>query len=190
MNLKLGFPAPCAEVCPTVTSTMRWPGQSRLFPIVGKSAIEARQQPGGWGHSGYPWSVLHVSYCFKKSKSSSKKAQILLRSRHCLVPVSLKGLGLICVNKDKLCFNFRPQKFSLVCVGCGHSEFRQDFRCCWHSTAQPAGINQEGKGSWTKVQDNLRGRSSRESLTWDVQGEAAGDWNSLLRFRFVIALHP
>lgn len=37
-----------------------------------------------------------------------KKPHVLLRSSHCLVSISLKGLDFTCVNKDELYFNFRP----------------------------------------------------------------------------------
>lgn len=60
-------------------------------------------------------------------------------------------------------------------------------RCCWHSTTQPAGIIHEGKGSWTKVQDSLRGRSSRESSRDVCEVRPFG--TATLWFRFVITLH-
>lgn len=41
----------------------------------------------------------------KDLKVPVKKPHVLVRSSHCLVPVSL---DFICVNKDKLCFYFRP----------------------------------------------------------------------------------
>lgn len=46
LSTKLGFPASCAELHPTVRSTGRWPGQTWLFPLTGTGIVQARQWAG------------------------------------------------------------------------------------------------------------------------------------------------
>lgn len=73
---------------------------------------------------------------------------------------TLKDFTLLWADKYELCLNFRSWKFSLVCIGCGQDDFRQVFWCCGHSSAQPAGLNHDGKGTYAKVGNSPVGRSS------------------------------
>lgn len=58
-------------LCPAVTS--RWGDLDNDFSHQGTGAIQAWHQAGGWAQAGYSGSVLHISYCFKRSRSASKK---------------------------------------------------------------------------------------------------------------------
>lgn len=118
-------------------------------------------QAADWGLRTSRIFMAHIaSFLLFQENQNPLTKLIIPPKKQLLSSPTLKDFTLLWADKYELCLNFRSWKFSLVCIGCSQEDFRQVFWCCGHSSAQPAGLNHDGKGTYAKVVNSPVGRSS------------------------------